>query len=92
MDDYLIGASLDKYVALNEFNKLTCLEKCLLAHRVPTVQAGVARWIKDRIRNKRAASDVKLFLTVMKSGSLKESAGESPQSPSYSPASLMMEK
>ncbi|KAF9363998.1 hypothetical protein BGX34_002803 [Mortierella sp. NVP85] len=91
MDDYLIGAPMEKYVALNEFNKLTCMEKCLLAQRIPTIKGAVAQWIKDRIHNIRAASNVKLFLTVMNSGALKESttkfASYSPTSPSYSPTS-----
>ncbi|KAI8597784.1 hypothetical protein EDD21DRAFT_384542 [Dissophora ornata] len=93
MDDYLIGASMEKYVALNEFNRLTCMEKCLLTHRVPSVKTAVAQWIKDRMQNKRAASNVKLFLTVMNSGALKESAPGasspkySPTSPTYSPTS-----
>ena len=93
MDDYLIGASMEKYVALNEFNRLTCMEKCFLAHRVPSVKTAVVKWIKDRMQNKRAASNVKLFLTAMNSGALKESAPGanspkySPTSPSYSPTS-----
>ncbi|KAF9174046.1 hypothetical protein BGX21_000836 [Mortierella sp. AD011] len=74
MDDYLIGASLEKYVALDEFKRLTCMEKCLLAQRIPSLKPAVARWIKDRIHVTRQASNVKLFLTVMNSGSLKESA------------------
>jgi hypothetical protein len=89
MDDYLIGAPMDKYVALNEFNKLTCMEKCLLTQRVPGVKGAVSQWIKDRIHNIRAASNVKLFLTVMNSGALKESAhGKSaPISPASGPTS-----
>jgi len=83
---------MEKYVALNEFNKLTCMEKCLLAQRIPTIKGAVAQWIKDRIHNIRAASNVKLFLTVMNSGALKESttksAKYSPTSPSYSPTSV----
>ncbi|KAG0370933.1 hypothetical protein BC939DRAFT_527666 [Gamsiella multidivaricata] len=74
MDDYLIGAQMDKYTALNEFSQLSCLEKCLLAHRAPSARAGIVQWIKDRVRNTRVASNVKLFLTVMNSGGLKESA------------------
>ncbi|KAF9361888.1 hypothetical protein BGX26_010291 [Mortierella sp. AD094] len=74
MDDYLIGASLEKYIALDEFKRLTCMEKCLLAQRIPSLKPAVARWIKDRIHITRQASNVKLFLTVMNSGSLKESA------------------
>ncbi|KAF8982297.1 hypothetical protein BGZ46_001523 [Entomortierella lignicola] len=74
MDDYLIGASLEKYVSLNEFKRLTCMEKCLLAQRIPSLKPAVIRWIKDRIHNARQASNVKLFLTVMNSGGLKESA------------------
>ncbi|KAG0300551.1 hypothetical protein BGZ98_009091 [Dissophora globulifera] len=92
MDEYFIGAPLEKYVALHEFNSLTCLEKCLLAHRVPSVRASVVQWLKDRMQNPRAASNVKLFLTVMNSGNLKESppggpSMNSPTSPQYSPTS-----
>ncbi|KAF9083794.1 hypothetical protein BGX27_003995, partial [Mortierella sp. AM989] len=74
MDDYLIGASLEKYVSLDEFKRLTCMEKCLLAQRIPRLKAAVARWVKDRTHHTRNASNVKLFLTVMNSGSLKETA------------------
>ncbi|KAF9984495.1 hypothetical protein BGZ65_000276, partial [Modicella reniformis] len=93
IDDYLIGAPLEKYVALNEFKKLTCMEKCLLVQRVPSMKGAVTQWIKDRVHNIGAASNVKLFLTVMNSGALKESApggggaGRTPTSPGYSPTS-----
>lgn len=89
MDHYLIGAPMEQYVALNEFNKLTCMEKCLLAQRVPSLQEAVTQWVKDRIHNIRAASNVKLFLTVMSSGALKESEPRrAPSSPGYAPTSI----
>ncbi|KAG0252299.1 hypothetical protein BG011_007080 [Mortierella polycephala] len=70
MDDFLVGAPLEKYAAIREFNLLTCMEKCLLAMRIPELRSVVVRWIKDRSHNALAASDVKLFQTVMNSGSL----------------------
>ncbi|KAG0380084.1 hypothetical protein BGX24_010303, partial [Mortierella sp. AD032] len=72
MDNYLIGAPLDSYTSLKEFNALTCMEKCLLAHRLPALKPTVVRWMKDRVYNARGASHVKLFQTVMNSGNLKE--------------------
>ncbi|KAF9436213.1 hypothetical protein BGZ76_004566 [Entomortierella beljakovae] len=92
MDDYLIGASLEKYVALHEFKNLTCMEKCLLAQRIPSIRPAVVRWIKDRIRNVRHASSVRLFRTIMNSGGMKESGpgargGDKALSPRYSPTS-----
>ncbi|KAF9960854.1 hypothetical protein BGZ72_005690 [Mortierella alpina] len=103
MDEYFVGASLQKYVALDQFSMLTSMEKCLLAQRVPGLRPAVVRWIKDRAQNARAASNVKLFNTVMNSGNLKESTsgGESggegaapgkavqysATSPAYSPTS-----
>ncbi|KAF9899270.1 hypothetical protein BX616_003128, partial [Lobosporangium transversale] len=90
MDDYLIDAPLEKYTALHEFRVLTCMEKCLLAQRIPSLKPAVAQWLNDRMKHRRGASNVKLFLTVMKSGSLKASdasadLGYSPSSPNYSP-------
>ncbi|KAF9986039.1 hypothetical protein BGZ75_002268 [Mortierella antarctica] len=73
LDEYFVGASLEKYVALDQFSMLTSMEKCLLAQRIPGLRPAVVRWIKDRARNARAASNVKLFNTVMNSGNLKES-------------------
>ncbi|KAG0049783.1 hypothetical protein BGZ83_005402 [Gryganskiella cystojenkinii] len=90
VDDYLIGADLEKYTTLTEFNKLTCMEKCLLAQRLPRVRPSVSKWIKNRLRNPKVASDVKLFRTVMQSGNAEEipsSPAYSPTSPSYSPTS-----
>ncbi|KAG0290735.1 hypothetical protein BGZ96_005807 [Linnemannia gamsii] len=71
MDNYLIGAPLDSYASLQEFNQLTCMEKCLLAQRLPALKPAVVRWMKDRIHNTRGAGQVKLFQTVMNSGKLK---------------------
>ncbi|KAI1295221.1 hypothetical protein EDD11_007941 [Mortierella claussenii] len=103
MDDYLIDAPLEKYLALHEFRTLTCMEKCLLSQRIPSLRPAVTQWIKDRVQNIRAASNVKLFLTVMNSGQLKESTPEvtshayshtspaySPTSPAYSPTSAAL--
>ncbi|KAG0308260.1 hypothetical protein BGZ97_000117 [Linnemannia gamsii] len=102
IDDYLIGASLEKYTSLKEFNLLTCLEKCLLAQRIPRLKPSVAQWIRSRARNTKVAADIKLFQTVMKSGATEElaaapeppstkysptSPGFSPTSPAYSPTS-----
>lgn len=72
MDNYLIGAPLDSYAALQEFNQLTCMEKCLLAQRLPALKPAVVRWMKDRVHKARGAGHVKLFQTVMNSGNLKE--------------------
>ncbi|KAG0275558.1 hypothetical protein BGZ95_008650 [Linnemannia exigua] len=72
LDNYLIGASLDRYTSLKEFNALTCMEKCLLAQRLPALKPTVVRWMKDRAYHARGASHVKLFQTVMNSGNLKE--------------------
>ncbi|KAF9179501.1 hypothetical protein BGZ51_006867 [Haplosporangium sp. Z 767] len=76
MDDFLVGAPLEKYAAIHEFNLLTCMEKCLLAKRIPELRSVVVRWIKERSHNARAASDVKLFQTVMNSGSLANTSTE----------------
>lgn len=73
LDEYFVGASLEKYAALDQFSMLTSMEKCLLAQRIPGLRSAVIRWIKDRAQNARAASNVKLFNTVMNSGNLKES-------------------
>ncbi|KAG0364889.1 hypothetical protein BGZ54_007046, partial [Gamsiella multidivaricata] len=78
MDDYLIGASLEKYTALKEFDFLSCLEKCLLAHRIPRLKHSVAQWIRSRVHNTKVASDVKLFRTVMNSGAIEELKPSSP--------------
>lgn len=72
MDNYLIGAPLDSYAALQEFNQLTCMEKCLLSQRLPALKPAVVRWMKDRVHKARGAGHVKLFQTVMNSGNLKE--------------------
>ncbi|KAG0313487.1 hypothetical protein BGZ99_008849 [Dissophora globulifera] len=74
MDDFLIEESLEKYTTLREFQLLTCMEKCLLARRVPQLRPSVALWIKSRVRNTRIESDVKLFKTVMKSGAVEKVA------------------
>ncbi|KAF9140561.1 hypothetical protein BGX30_006303 [Mortierella sp. GBA39] len=74
MDNYLIGAPLDSYASIQEFNQLTCMEKCLLAQRLPTLTPAVVRWMKDRVHNARGAGHVKLFQTVMNSGNLKEAS------------------
>ncbi|KAF9904971.1 hypothetical protein EC991_002153 [Linnemannia zychae] len=73
LDNYLIGAPLDKYASLKEFNELTCMEKCLLAQRVPATKPAVVRWMKDRVHHTRGASLVKVFQTVMNSGKMKHS-------------------
>ncbi|KAG0253959.1 hypothetical protein BG011_006043 [Mortierella polycephala] len=72
IDEYLIDVSLEKYTALREFSLLTCMEKCLLAQRIPRLRPTVAQWIRARVRNTKVASDVKLFRTIMKSGTLQE--------------------
>ncbi|KAF9215836.1 hypothetical protein BGZ59_000136 [Podila verticillata] len=72
MDDYLIGAPLDRYTSLKEFGRLTCMEKCLLAQRNPHLKSSVAQWIKSRARGSRTAINVKLFRTVMNSGALED--------------------
>ncbi|KAK3845352.1 MAG: hypothetical protein J3R72DRAFT_41348 [Linnemannia gamsii] len=95
IDDYLIGASLEKYTTLKEFNLLTCMEKCLLAQRVPRLKPSVAQWIRSRARNTKVAADIKLFQTVMKSGAIQEvapaplavTAAYTPTSPQYAPTS-----
>ncbi|KAF9547416.1 hypothetical protein EC957_008425 [Mortierella hygrophila] len=86
VDDYLIGVSLEKYTSLKEFNLLTCMEKCLLAQRIPRLKPSVAQWIRSRARNTKVAADIKLFQTVMKSGAIQELA-PAPSSPKYSPTS-----
>ncbi|KAF9965228.1 hypothetical protein BGZ70_005201 [Mortierella alpina] len=77
MDDYLIGASLEQSTTLREFSLLTCLEKCLLAQRVPRLRPSVSQWIRSRVRNTKVAGDIKLFRTVMNSGTLQEIGAES---------------
>ncbi|KAF9956207.1 hypothetical protein BGZ72_002927 [Mortierella alpina] len=77
MDDYLIGASLEQYTTLREFSLLTCLEKCVLAQRVPRLRPSVANWIRSRVRNTKVARDIKLFRTVMNSGALQEIGSDS---------------
>ncbi|KAG0092081.1 hypothetical protein BGZ92_010913 [Podila epicladia] len=72
MDDYLIGAPLNHYAELKEFGRLTCLEKCLLAQRIPILKSSVAQWIKSRVHGSRTAINVKLFRTVMNSGTLED--------------------
>ncbi|GJJ69412.1 hypothetical protein EMPS_01758 [Entomortierella parvispora] len=72
IDDYLTEAPLEKYTSLKEFSLLTCLEKCLLAERVPSVRSAVRQWIKDRICGTKDASDVQLFQTVMGSNKMEE--------------------
>ncbi|KAF9947791.1 hypothetical protein BGZ65_008540, partial [Modicella reniformis] len=78
IDDYLIGASLEKYTEFKEFKLLTCLEKCLLAHRIPRWKPCVSQWIRSRVRNTKAASDIKLFRTVMSSATIDEVRPSSP--------------
>ncbi|KAF9927501.1 hypothetical protein FBU30_003218 [Linnemannia zychae] len=86
IDDYLIGASLEKYVSLKEFSLLTCMEKCLLAQRIPRLKPSVAQWIRNRARNTKIAADIKLFQTVMNSGTTQVLAAvAAPTSPKYSP-------
>ncbi|KAF9139673.1 hypothetical protein BG015_001936 [Linnemannia schmuckeri] len=75
MDNYLTGAPLDSYASLQEFKQLTCMEKCLLAQRIPALKPAVVRWMKDRVHNARGAGHVKLFQTVMNSGNLKQTGG-----------------
>ncbi|KAF9905186.1 hypothetical protein EC991_001949 [Linnemannia zychae] len=92
IDNYLIGASLEKYTSLQEFSLLTCMEKCLLAQRIPRLKPSVAQWIRSRARNTKVAADIKLFQTVMKSGAIQELAPTphavvSPTSPQYAPTS-----
>ncbi|KAF9986003.1 hypothetical protein BGZ75_002301 [Mortierella antarctica] len=77
MDDYLIGASLEQYTTLREFSLLTCMEKCLLAQRVPRLRPSVSKWIRSRVRNTKVARDIKLFRTIMNSGALQEIGSES---------------
>ncbi|KAI1313408.1 hypothetical protein EDD11_002643 [Mortierella claussenii] len=72
IDDYLIDASLEKYTTLKAFGSLTCMEKCLLARRIPRLRPSVALWIRSRVRNTKVASDVRLFKTIMKSGTIQE--------------------
>ncbi|KAG9065566.1 hypothetical protein KI688_001854 [Linnemannia hyalina] len=86
VDDYLIGVSLEKYTSLKEFNLLTCMEKCLLAQRIPRLKPSVAQWIRSRAGNTKVAADIKLFQTIMKSGAIQELA-PAPSSPKYSPTS-----
>ncbi|KAF9081999.1 hypothetical protein BGX29_004146, partial [Mortierella sp. GBA35] len=76
LDNYLIGAPLESYASLSEFNMLTSMEKCFLAQRLPSLKPVVVRWIKDRVHHARAASHVKLFQTVMNSGNLKQAGDE----------------
>ncbi|KAF9995397.1 hypothetical protein BGZ79_010913, partial [Entomortierella chlamydospora] len=76
VDDYLIGASLEKYTSLSEFSLLTCMEKCLLAHRIPRLRSSVAKWIRSRVHNTKVTSDVKLFRTVMKFGATEDEEAE----------------
>ncbi|KAF8943570.1 hypothetical protein BGZ47_005285 [Haplosporangium gracile] len=89
VDDYLMGASLEKYTSLKEFSLLTCMEKCLLAQRIPRLKPSIAQWIRSRARNTKVAADIKLFQTVMKSGATQElAATPAPISPKFSPTSL----
>ncbi|KAF9111333.1 hypothetical protein BGX27_005066 [Mortierella sp. AM989] len=87
VDDFLIGASLEKYTSLREFNLLKCMEKCLLAYRIPRLRPSVAKWIRSRVRNTKVTSDVKLFRTVMRSGTtdeeLEDGIGGDAASPLY---------
>ncbi|KAG0334848.1 hypothetical protein BG004_000243 [Podila humilis] len=75
MDNYLIGASLEFYTDLKEFDRLTSLEKCLLAQRIPSLRSSVVQWIKSRVHGTRTASNIKLFRTVMSSGELEKLDG-----------------
>lgn len=91
MDEYLIESPLDHYTALKEFSQLSCMEKCLLAQRVPSLRPAVIQWVKDRVPDVRSGTNAKLFSTVMNSGALKEVDEDadiySPASPAYSPSS-----
>ncbi|KAF9321791.1 hypothetical protein BG003_011515 [Podila horticola] len=91
MDEYLIEAPLDHYTALKDFSELSCMEKCLLAQRVPSLRPAVIQWVKDRVPDVRSGTNAKLFNTVMNSGALKEVDEDadmySPTSPAYSPTS-----
>ncbi|KAF9378595.1 hypothetical protein CPB97_009481 [Podila verticillata] len=91
MDEYLIEAPLDRYTALKEFSQLSCMEKCLLAQRIPSLRPAVIQWVRDRVPDVRSGTNAKLFSTVMNSGALKEVDEDadmySPTSPSYSPTS-----
>ncbi|KAG0091197.1 hypothetical protein BGZ92_001279 [Podila epicladia] len=91
MDEYLIESPLHHYTALKEFSQLSCMEKCLLAQRVPSMRPAVIQWLKDRVPDVRSGTNAKLFSTVMNSGALKEVDEDddmySPTSPAYSPSS-----
>ncbi|KAF9429682.1 hypothetical protein BGZ76_001143 [Entomortierella beljakovae] len=75
MDDFFIGASLEKYTSLREFSILTCLEKCLLAQRIPRLRPSVAQWIRSRVVTTNVTNDFKLFETIMRSKSTAELPG-----------------
>ncbi|KAF9165338.1 hypothetical protein DFQ26_000272 [Actinomortierella ambigua] len=87
VDEYLLELPLDKYCELNEFHKLTALEKALLARRIPEMRPIVTRWLKDRVPRVSTSNNIKLFQTIMKSGSLDAAPDRSPTSPGYSPTS-----
>lgn len=91
MDEYLIEAPLDRYTALKEFSQLSCMEKCLLAQRIPSLRPAVIQWVRDRVPDVRSGTNAKLFSTVMNSGALKEVDEDAdmyePTSPAYSPTS-----
>lgn len=72
MDDYLIEEPLEKYTSLKEVRLLTCMEKCLLAQRVPSIRPAIRQWIKDRVHGVKDASDIQLFQTVMGSNKMEE--------------------
>ncbi|KAG0226437.1 hypothetical protein BGW42_003642 [Actinomortierella wolfii] len=79
VDEYLLELPLDRYCALNEFHKLTALEKVLLARRVPAMRPIVKRWMQDRVPRLSTTNNIKLFQTIMKSGSL----DEAPDGPAF---------
>ncbi|KAF9971904.1 hypothetical protein BGZ73_005036, partial [Actinomortierella ambigua] len=85
VDEYLLELPLEKYCQLNEFQKLTALEKALLARRIPSMRPIVTRWFKDRVPRLSTSNNIKLFQTIMKSGSLDEAPAFSPTSPAFSP-------
>ncbi|KAG0347623.1 hypothetical protein BG004_007317 [Podila humilis] len=100
MDEYLIEAPLDRHTSMRAFRLLTCMEKCLLAQRVPSIRPAVIQWVRDRIPDIRAGTNAKLFNTVMSSGALNEVEEEEEDdddeyesvSPAYSPTSPVMAK
>ncbi|KAF9427668.1 hypothetical protein BGZ94_004440 [Podila epigama] len=70
LDEYLLEAPLDQYTSLKQFSLLSCMEKCLLAQRIPSMVPSVLRWLKDHVPDVGSGTNARLFSTVMKSGAL----------------------